>query len=148
MQQYRNGHFYLTKHMKSVLTLFAQILVLCTFGQTTYPKGVYLSFEEIKTKSPGLEVELDVERRTRGEIKMNGGNDYKLFKSDKSIPKKTIKKEYYAYSDGDSLYINCIHYRVVLLVEVKNHLLLFRFDRSFVSLVNSVYLRLIHFRIY
>ena len=98
--------------MKSVLTLFAQILVLCTFGQTTYPKGVYLSFEEIKTKSPGLEVELDVERRTRGEIKMNGGNDYKLFKSDKSIPKKTIKKEYYAYSDGDSLYINCIHYRI------------------------------------
>lgn len=43
---------------------------------------------------------------------MNGGNDYKLFKSDKSIPKKSIKKEYFAYSDGDSLYMNCIHYKI------------------------------------
>jgi hypothetical protein len=27
-------------------------------------------------------------------------------------PKKTIKNKYYAYSDGDSLYINCIHYKI------------------------------------
>lgn len=71
-----------------------------------------MSFEEIKSKSPSVAAELEIERRTKGDIKMNGGNDYKLFKSDKSIPKKTIKKEYYAYSDGDSLYINCIHYKI------------------------------------
>jgi len=99
--------------MKLALTFFALIISLFTFGQTTeYPNGVYMSFEEIKEKTPSLSTELEIERRTKGDIKMNGGNDYKLFKSDKSIKKKTIKKEYYAYADGDSLYINCIKYKI------------------------------------
>ncbi len=100
--------------MKSILvTLLFNIITISTFGQVAeYPKGVYLSFEEIKSKSPSVSVELEIERRTEGDIKMNGGNDYKLLKSDKSITSKTIKKEYYAYSDGENLYINCFQYKV------------------------------------
>lgn len=100
--------------MKSILiTLILGFITVISFGQATdYPKGVYMSFAEILSKSPSVSVELEIERRTKGDIKMNGGNDYKLFKSDKSIKKKTIKNKYYAYSDGDSLYINCIHYKI------------------------------------
>ncbi len=66
--------------------LFTSSFVL---GQALeYPKGVYMSFDEIKRKSPSIMAQLDIERRTKGNIKMNGGNDYKLFKSDKSISKK------------------------------------------------------------
>jgi hypothetical protein len=94
-------------------TLFSLFTAVAALGQgMQYPTGAYMSFEEIKQKSPGRLVELEVERRTNGDIKMNGGNDYKLLKSDKSISKNTIKKEYYAYSDGDSLYINGIHYKI------------------------------------
>jgi hypothetical protein len=99
--------------MKPILILVAFTITISSFGQTTeYPKGVYMSFDEIKSKSPSVAAELEIELRTKGDIKMNGGNDYKLFKSDKSISKTIIKKEYYAYSDGDSLYINCIHYKI------------------------------------
>lgn len=100
--------------MKTILTtLLLGLVSILAFGQTTkYPKGVYMSYEEIISKSPSVSFVLEIERRTKSDIKMNGGNDYKLFKSDKSIKKKTIKKEYYAYSDGDSLYVNCIHYKI------------------------------------
>lgn len=94
------------------ILLFCLISFLAVGQSTDYPKGVYMSFDEIIKKSPSVSEELEIERRTPGDIKMSGGNDYKLFKSDKSVKKKTIKKEYYAYSDGDSLYINCIHYKI------------------------------------
>ena len=71
-----------------------------------------MSFDEIKLKSPSVSVELSVEKRTKGDIKMNGGNDYRLYIEDKSIPKKVIKKEYIGYSDGDTLYLNGIHYKI------------------------------------
>ena len=100
------------KELVSAIVVFALSITLAFGQKTEFPKGVYLSFEEIKQKSPSVFEELEVERRTKGDIKMNGGNDYKLFTSDKSISKKTIKKQYYAYSDGDSLYINCIHYQI------------------------------------
>lgn len=101
--------------MKSILTLIICIAFTNTFifGQNdNYPKGVYATFDEVKQKVPSLPIELEIKRRTTGDIKMYGGNDYKLYKSDKSIKKRTIKKEYCAYSNGDSLFINCIHYKI------------------------------------
>ncbi|MEP4531895.1 MAG: DUF6563 family protein [Cyclobacteriaceae bacterium] len=99
--------------MKSVLTLLILIIAMSTFGQTTqYPKGVYMSFEEIISKSPSVTAELEIERRTSGDIKMNGGNDYKIHSIDKSISKKTIKKEIWAYSSGDTLFINGFQYKI------------------------------------
>ncbi|MEP0365446.1 MAG: DUF6563 family protein [Cyclobacteriaceae bacterium] len=99
--------------MKSVLTLLTLIIAMSTFGQTTqYPKGVYMSFEEIISKSPSVTAELEIERRTSGDIKMNGGNDYKIRSIDKSMSKKTIKKEIWAYSSGDTLFINGFQYKI------------------------------------
>ncbi|MCC5937618.1 MAG: hypothetical protein JJU34_10065 [Lunatimonas sp.] len=77
-----------------------------------YPQGVYMSFDELLKKSPSVAVKLEIERRTPGDIKMVGGNDYKLHPPDKTIAKSTIRKDYFAYSDGDSLYINGLHYKI------------------------------------
>ncbi len=88
-----------------------------TFGKANsqtfdYPKGTYMSFEEIIKKSPSSSLNLTLIKRTKGDIKMNGGNDYKLTSTDSSTPKKKIKKEIFAFSKGDTLYLNCYHYRV------------------------------------
>lgn len=101
--------------MKSILTIvvFTVLSNLPIFGQiVNYPKGAYMSFDELQRKAPSISVHLEIERRTKGDIKMNGGNDYKLYSMDKSISKKNIKKEYFGYSSGDTLYINGIHYKI------------------------------------
>jgi hypothetical protein len=96
----------------SILTLLLTFALSVFAQMEPYPKGIYRSIEEIRTKSPSEKKDLDVEKRTNGEIKMNGGNDYKLSSSDNTIPKNIIKKEILAYSDGDSLYINCLPLKV------------------------------------
>jgi hypothetical protein len=90
-------------------TIIALLLVFSinTFGQTKYQKGIYLSFEEIIQNKPGANYNVELEKRTEGEIKMNGGNDYQLNALDKSTNRSQLKKEIEAYSDGENLYINC-----------------------------------------
>jgi len=90
-------------------TIIALLLVfsLNTFGQTKYQKGIYLSFEEITQNKPSANYNVELEKRTEGEIKMNGGNDYQLNAIDKSTNRSQLKKEVEAYSDGENLYINC-----------------------------------------
>ncbi|WP_167619135.1 DUF6563 family protein [Maribellus sediminis] len=86
--------------------------VSSSFGQQhNYPKGAYMSFDEIVNKTPSQQFDLEVIKRTNGDIKMVGGNDYKISSEDKSL-KKTIKKEVWAYSNGDTLYLNCFQYKV------------------------------------
>jgi len=80
--------------------------------QIIYPKGAYMSFEEIINKTPSRQIDLQIIKRTKGDIKMNGGNDYKLDTEDESIPRKFLKKEVCAYSKGDTLYLNCLPYKV------------------------------------
>lgn len=90
---------------------FILITLLISFqasSQGLYPKGCYMSFEEIKTKSPSKNYKLKVKKRTTSDIKMNGGNDYKLISADKSIKRKVLKKKIFAFSTGDSLFINCL----------------------------------------
>ncbi|MGV8093510.1 MAG: DUF6563 family protein [Mangrovibacterium sp.] len=79
-----------------------------------YPKGAYMNIDEIKSKSPSKALDLKVIRRTPGDIKMAGGNDYKLDTDDKTIQGKTLRKELWAYSDGDTLYLNCLQYKLQL----------------------------------
>ena len=43
-----------------------------------------MSFEEIVNKAPSGQMELQVIKRSKGDIKMVGGNDYKLDSDDKS----------------------------------------------------------------
>lgn len=76
--------------------------------QDSYPKGSYMNFEEIRSKSPTGPVSVSIEKRTKGEIRMNGGNDYELVATDGSVSKSVLKKKIAAYSDGDTLYLNCL----------------------------------------
>lgn len=71
-----------------------------------------MNFEELIRKSPDTTIHLVIEKRTRTDIAMNGGNDYKLVSIDKTIRRKGLKKEIFAYSTGDSLYINCSKYKL------------------------------------
>lgn len=91
------------------------VVLLSSFSATSqefYPKGSYMSFEELKAKTPSENFDLTIERRTKSDIKMNGGNDYKLISVDKSIKGKVLKREILAYSDGDSIFINALPYKL------------------------------------
>lgn len=94
------------------------ILVLLLTGTTltaqSFPHGIYMSITEIEEKKPSLTHSLRLERRTIGEIKMSGGNEYRLSSPTKVISKKDIKKNIVAYSNGDTLFLNCFQYRIQL----------------------------------
>lgn len=102
--------------MKLKLIFSIMLVLLLTMNLTaqtiTYPQGAYMNIDEIRSKSPSKALELKVIKRTRGDIKMAGGNDYKLDTDDKTIQGKTLRKELWAYSDGDTLYINCLQYKL------------------------------------
>ncbi len=90
-----------------IFVLFAVIALYCNANaQQPFPQGLYMSLDEIRQHQPSVTTSLDVVKRSSFDIKMNGGNDYKIESSDKSW-KKNIKKKAWAYSDGDTLYINC-----------------------------------------
>ena len=73
--------------------LFIIATALCCLGHAqdkmNYPKGIYMGLEEVKSKTPSVDATLNWEKRTQGDIKMWGGNDYELKCDDKSIKKKT-----------------------------------------------------------
>jgi hypothetical protein len=98
--------------MKKIVFILALISIWLTANSQTnyFPKGAYMSFEEIINRNPSKQLSLRIVKRTRGEIKMNGGNDYKFESNNDSIPQKTIKKEIWAYSLGDTLYLNCLKF--------------------------------------
>jgi len=98
--------------LKNVTTLICTFLLLSSsaFAQTSYPKGGYKSFEEFQNKQPSIPFVFEITRRTKGDIKMNGGVDYKV--TSDSISKSTIKRDIYAISSGDTLYMNCFTHKV------------------------------------
>ncbi len=96
---------------KMIFALTLLLFGLNSNSQTNhFPKGAYMTFDEIINKNPSKQLDLQIIKRTMGDIKMNGGNDYKIESNDNTIPKKTLKKEIWAYSLGDTLYINCIQF--------------------------------------
>lgn len=72
-----------------------------------YPKGIYMSFQEVIDKNPSKYDKVELEKRSKGKIKMNGGNDYQLNPINKKVKKKFLRNEVYAYSEGGELYLNC-----------------------------------------
>lgn len=94
--------------MKNII-LFLSFALLFSVTQSQnvgYPEGFYMSFKEIIEKSPSENYNIELEKRTQGKIKMNGGNDYQLNPNDKSLKKNFLKKEPFAYSNGTNLFIN------------------------------------------
>lgn len=82
--------------------------------QETYPKGLYMNLDEVLEKSPSENFNIELEKRSKGKIKMVGGNDYQLNPIDKNVKKKFLRKDVYAYSDGTNLYINSFIHELFL----------------------------------
>lgn len=71
-----------------------------------FPEGIYMNYEQLKTKKPSYNVKLKVIKRSLDEIKLKGGNDYELETTIDSLSGKFLKKKVYAYVVNDSLFIN------------------------------------------
>ena len=69
-----------------------------------------MSWEEVRLKSPSRQYDLTIRERKSDDINFNGGNDFKIESVNDSVNKKVIKKEIWAVSDGENLFINGIHY--------------------------------------
>lgn len=93
---------------RRLLIIIATALSCLGYAQNkmNYPQGIYMSIEEVNNQTPSMDSRLNWEKRTQGDIKMWGGNDYELTSDDNSIKKKTIKKEIFAYSDGEYMFVN------------------------------------------
>ena len=99
--------------MKNILIIFCIIYFTTSFSQeNNYPKGIYMNFDEVINKRPSKDYNVELEKRSVAKIKMNGGNDYQLNSRDKSVKRKVLKKQVYAYSDGNKLYLNCFKHKV------------------------------------
>ena len=82
-------------------------LSLSGFAQDQlFPDGIYTDLESLRNRYPALETRLQVTHRSKGDIMMMGGNDYKLEDPTDSIGKKDIQKQVFAYVQGDSIFLN------------------------------------------
>lgn len=93
------------------------LIILCAsnicLGQSgKFPNGVYLNMQQLKTHSPAYNANLEILKRTSGDIFMTGGNDYKITSDIDSINKKYITKKMVAYVRNDSLFLNCVPYNL------------------------------------
>src|SRR5689334_7744350 len=98
--------------MKYKILIFALSLVSFANGQALFPKGIYMSYEELKSGKPSHAGEFTVERRSESDIFMVGGNDYKIKSANDSASKGDIKRMYYAISTGDSVFINGLKFEI------------------------------------
>lgn len=94
----------------AVLSILTFALLQVAMAQQQYPRGIYMSFEEIQNKQPSMPDSATVKKRSGFDISMVGGNDYRIKSKEKSV-KKVLKRKAWAYSTGDTLYINCRHYK-------------------------------------
>ena len=94
--------------MKKIILFIFLIVINYTLKAQIekYPKGIYMSFQEVLDKNPSENYTVELEKRTKGKIKMNGGNDYQLNPVNKNVKKKILKREVYAYSNGTDLFLN------------------------------------------
>ena len=100
--------------MKNALYVFIlSAFAITAFSQEQkFPSGVYLTLDQLRKKTPAFDVNLQVIRRTEGDIGFNGGNDYEIKSSIDSLNKKFIKKTMFAYVKNDSLFLNGFHHKL------------------------------------
>lgn len=100
----------MTKRILPFIIFFSSII---SFGQTTkLTNGVYLTFEQAKARVPNYNTNLEVVKRSSGDIFMVGGNDYKIKSTIDSISKNYITRKIFAYVKNDSLYLNCFPHKL------------------------------------
>ena len=88
-----------------ILAFVAVLAMCCNVSAHEIPQGVYLSIRDLLQQTPSDTVHFDVKKRSNFAIKMNGGNDYEIVHHNRA-EKKMLKNQAFAYSTGDSLFIN------------------------------------------
>jgi len=90
--------------IKTILTIIVLYLSIQVFAQKKVE--IYSSFYAFNIMKPDTASGILIERRTRGQIYMVGGNDYKIYSNDKVLSKK-LKKVSWGIKLNDSIYLNC-----------------------------------------
>ena len=67
--------------MKKLINLMLLFVSVSSFAQTTYPKGSYMSLEELISKSPTIQHDVKLVKRDTSDI------NYKAISDDNSIKK-------------------------------------------------------------
>jgi len=93
---------------KGFIVLILTSIVCSVYAQ--YPanikKGAYADLTQLLKNTPTNECLFKFEKRTDFDIKMVGGNDYKVSTDNDTITRSFINKKSFAIYDGNSLYIN------------------------------------------
>ena len=93
--------------MRILFLIVATILTLNLSAQDfEFPKGVYMNYNELMARKPSKDCDIMVAKRTITDIKFSGGAAYFIYAPKKCLKRKIIKNDVFAYSSGDSLYIN------------------------------------------
>lgn len=71
----------------------------------------YYRMESFKNSVGDSLNNIEIIKRTRTDIYMNGGNDYKIKAEHRKISKK-LKKHYWIVQLKDSIFINCRHFKI------------------------------------
>lgn len=93
------------KFVLILLLLLSAPLIPTAAQDFGYPEGIYMSWDEVKLKTPSRHDRVIIQERSNTEISTMGGNRYKVVSLD-SLAKKVIKQKIWAVSDGKDLYLN------------------------------------------
>ncbi len=98
-----------------LISVTACLISISAFSQTNpFPKGVYMSVDEILKRSPSKQYNATVEKRNSDDMVMMGGNEYKILSADGTIKKSIFKKQIWGYSTGDSMFVNAYQFELQL----------------------------------
>jgi len=94
---------------KTIISIsFIFIFCFQLFSQDVTPSGAYSTLTEYKTKVPKYNSEFTITRRTVSDIKLWGGNDYKVKSINNQVSKGIIRNEIWGIQQGDTLYLNAL----------------------------------------
>lgn len=92
--------------MKNILLALTLQILLVNFS-TAQQQGAYTSSEEYLGNKPQYpNIQFDIKKRSKTDIVMMGGNDYKVKSTSNEISNGTLKKEIWGIYQSDTLYLN------------------------------------------
>ena len=116
------------KNLKLTIILFLfAINVLAQIDK--FHDGIYLNFDQLKKQLPAYSAYLKIIQRTSNDKFWNGGNEYKFESNIDSIDKDYIRTKIFAIAKNDSLFLNCIYFKLgyqYSLVLTKGNFLAFK----------------------
>ena len=92
---------------KLVIISILALLTVQIFGQKPLSGG-YTNLDDFKSRKLKFTDTFTIERRTQGDIKAWGGNDFKIESSDEHITKSVIRQQIWGIYKNDTLYLNGI----------------------------------------